>query len=58
MSQTDRTATVTPLENGECEVATCDETELVARVKPDAVDESRTLCPRHRAEYLQEVYNE
>lgn len=56
MPTSDPIATITPLESTECEVATCDELEFVARVEPDTGNESRTLCPRHRAEYLQEVY--
>ena len=57
MPTPDPIATITPLESMECEVATCDASELIARVDPDTGKESRTLCPCHRAEYLQEVYD-
>lgn len=49
-------ATITPLENTECEMNGCGETHLVAIVEPDNVDGSRTLCPLHGAEYMNEVF--
>jgi hypothetical protein len=54
-----REATITPVpDSGVCEVANCERTNLLARVHPDSGAEARTLCPRHRVEYLREVYNQ
>ncbi|WP_338738405.1 hypothetical protein [Haloplanus salilacus] len=46
-------ATITPLPDAdECGFPECEETELLARVDPDGVDESLVLCPTHRVTFL------
>lgn len=57
MEAPDREATITPVKGSICEGPGCSKSEFVAKVSPDAIDETRTLCPYHRAEYLYEVYN-
>lgn len=50
-------ATISPgPEKGTCEERSCNEKELLTNVDPDGKAKARTLCPRHRVEYLQEVY--
>ena len=52
-------ATITPTPGAAaCAEPGCEETDLLARVDPDA-DEiaARVLCPTHRVEYLREVSN-
>lgn len=59
MSRGDCEATITPRPDAEvCEVAECNEEELLAHVAPDGRAEGRTLCPWHRAKYLREVYGQ
>jgi len=49
-------ATITPLPDAEeCGYPECGETDLLARVEPDDVDEERILCPTHRVTFLREV---
>lgn len=58
MGQSSRGATITPMPDRDgCEVYGCQTTELIALIEPDARDERRVLCPEHRVEYLQEVYD-
>lgn len=56
MASTDLTATVTPRPDAEsCEADGCTETDLLALVEPDGVDEARVVCPTHRVAFLREV---
>lgn len=48
-------ATITPRSRGSCDATECAEDDLLAYVDPDGPEEARTLCPRHRVEYLREV---
>lgn len=49
-------ATITPdVEADRCDEAGCGSSDLLARVEPDAVDETRVLCPTHRVAWLREV---
>jgi hypothetical protein len=51
-------ATITPRPSAVvCETTGCEETELLAHVDPDDQERARILCPRHRVEYLREVYS-
>ena len=57
MSNREYEATITPsTDRSICEAAECDATDLLARVDPDGPANARTLCPRHRVEYLREAY--
>ena len=52
-------ATITPRPNASgCDEDGCDTAELLALVDPDAVNESRILCPLHRVQWLREVSNQ
>lgn len=58
MSESERWATITPKpDSAVCGATGCDETQLLAYVNPDNSANARTLCPRHRVEYLREVSN-
>lgn len=57
MSERGDGARITPSSDSVvCGATGCDETELLAHVDPDSAS-ARTLCPRHRVEYLREVYD-
>jgi hypothetical protein len=57
MSEFPRTAVITPLPDRECEIGTCSEPEHIARVAPATSHAEKILCPTHRAEYLNKIYN-
>jgi hypothetical protein len=52
-------ATITPVGGTDrCAEPGCEETDLLARVDPDADETAaQVLCPTHRVEYLREVSN-
>lgn len=51
--------TITPApDSAVCGAAGCKETELLALIEPDGREDVRTLCPRHRVEYLREVHSQ
>lgn len=52
-------AIITPQpDKAKCERMGCDATDLLSLVEPAVQAEARVLCPRHRVEYLREVYNQ
>ena len=58
MRNLERGATIIPQPSAVvCEATGCEEKELLAQVDPDCQEKARTLCPRHRVEYLREVYS-
>lgn len=58
MTESSNLATITPRPGASnCDQNDCANSEMLALIEPDDLDEYRVLCPTHRVAYLREVYD-